>query len=507
VVILLLACAPRLDEVDRAWINRASLDVRGVRPTADEWALAAQDPDALVDTFVADARFERRARDLWAEIYRTQVDESEILGADLGVPDETAFKDSVGQEPLRLLGYVASHDLPWTTLLTADYTFADENLGTAFPIDRPAGDGWIKSHYTDDRPAAGVLATNGFWRRYTSTASNANRGRANAVSRILLCHDYLDQPIGFDPEIDLADAAAVTSAVREDPACVACHVSLDPIASSLFGFWWFSFKDPVESVRYYPEREALWASFTGVPPSWFGVPTPTLTDLAQAIAADPRFPNCAVEQAWSLLLRRDVRLDDTDAIVHHRDVFLDGGLRLRPLVRSILDDPRYRAPDPDADGDVPLKMVTAPLLASMVEDLTGYRWTDDAGHELLAMDAGGYRTLAGGIDGVDVPTPLRGPNATVPLVQERIAEAASRYVVDTDPTRLFTVDVDANPDADTVRTEVDALWLRVLGRAPSAGDRDATVQLWLDLDRAEGPRSAWAGVLCALLRDPTFLLY
>ena len=47
------------------------------------------------------------------------------------------------------------------------------------------------ARYQDGRPAAGVLATNGLWWRYRSTASNANRKRANQASRILLCQDYL----------------------------------------------------------------------------------------------------------------------------------------------------------------------------------------------------------------------------------------------------------------------------------------------------------------------------
>ncbi len=504
-MILLQACAPPLSDAERTWITRASLDARGVRPTAAEWA-DATDPAAVVDGFVADERFGGRAAALWEEIYRTRVDESDLAGADLGVPDEKAFRDSVGQEPLRLLAHVAENDLPWSVLLTADYTFADENLATAFPIDRPDGEGWVRSYYSDDRPAAGVLATNGFWRRYTSTQSNASRGRANAVSRIFLCNDYLDQPIPFEASVDLADVDAVDDAIRTAPSCVACHLSLDPLASALFGFWWYSFKDPVESVRYFPERERLWESYTHVPPSYFGSPIETITDLSTAIVADPRFVTCAVRQAWELMLRRSVTLEDTTALAAHREAFLGGGLALRPLIRSILDDPAYRASA--VDEEAPLKMATAPLLGSMVGDLTGFYWTDDEGHDLLALDDGGYRTLAGGSDGVDVPDPLKEPSATVPLVQERLAELASAHVVQVEPSRLLSVDVDATPEDDVLAEEVDALWLRILGGTPSDADREATIQLWHELATTEGgPRGAWIGVIGALLRDPTFLLY
>ena len=44
------------------------------------------------------------------------------------------------------------------------------------------------------------------------------------------------RPIQFDLDVNLLDEAAVTDALRTNPACVNCHVSLDPIASYLFGF-------------------------------------------------------------------------------------------------------------------------------------------------------------------------------------------------------------------------------------------------------------------------------
>ena len=36
---------------------------------------------------------------------------------------------------------------------------------------------------------------NAVWQRYPSMGGNANRHRANAVSKLLLCDDYLSRPI------------------------------------------------------------------------------------------------------------------------------------------------------------------------------------------------------------------------------------------------------------------------------------------------------------------------
>ena len=40
--------------------------------------------------------------------------------------------------------------------------------------------------------------TNGVWWRYYTTPNNFGRTRAAAISRLLLCEDYLLRPISFE---------------------------------------------------------------------------------------------------------------------------------------------------------------------------------------------------------------------------------------------------------------------------------------------------------------------
>lgn len=517
-MVILLACAdppevaetPEMGAVDL--LERASLDLRGVRPTVEEIEAVEADPgalDASLDALLQDPRFEGRVRDLWAEVYLTRTESYSITGATYDL-DPAAFQASVGDEALRVLGYIAANDLPYTELVTGDWTMADENLAAAWPIDHP-GTGWTRSTYTDGRPAAGVLATNGLWWRYTSTDSNANRKRANQISRIFLCNDYLSRPIEFDRNINLLDEEAVQTAITTNPSCQNCHASLDPIASYLFGFWWYDYTNPTEAAFYFPEREQRWRSYTEVEPSFYGEPGWNLADLGQQLAADHRFPECATQQAYELLLRRDVTLDDTDALVTHRNAFIEGGLTMRALIRSILDDPRYRSGATDTEGFVPKKMVTADMLASQIEDLTGFRWTA-TGYDMLGTDSVGVRTLAGGADGYNTTATATTPNATLLLVQARLAEAGALWVVDNEPERLFTVDFAATPETDqaAMAEQIQALHLRIFGRRVAVdGDEVAAgLELWSAVYAVEGDgATAWAAVLTALLRDPDFLLY
>jgi hypothetical protein len=528
-LLLLLSCGgePPADEAappamdDARLLSRASLDLRGVRPTPAELDRLAADPgalDALLDEYLQDARFEQRVLELFAEVYLTRADGFEQSAAQLGLEDEAAFQRAVGEEPLRLVARIAAEDLPWTEVVTADWTMANELTAAIWPLDYPPGaTGWQEARYTDERPAAGVLSTTGLWWRYTSTDSNANRKRANAASRILLCNDYLVRPIDFDRDVDLLDQDAVDDAIANNPSCASCHDSLDPFASYFFGFWSYLPGSSAEAGRYHPERERLWQDMTGVAPAYYGEPGDNLADLGRQIAEDPRFGSCAVEQVFEGLLRRQAGLDDTEALNRHREAFIAGGLRLRPLVRSVLDDADYRAGTTHGAGAVPTKLVGPDLLASQVEGLTGFRW-EYAGYDMLGTDLYGLRTLAGGADGRTVSASATVPNATLLLVQERLAEAAADHVVQADllagtaEARLFTA---ASPDTlpserAAATSQVQALHRAVFGRSVAADGEEVQANLAL-LDQlvavgADAP-AAWTALLAALLRDPDFLLY
>lgn len=506
-----------------ALLSRVSIDLRGVRPSIVELEEVDADPtrlDAAIDEYLADPRFEERVVDLFSEIWLTR---TETFPVNFEAFDLTGFDyadviRSVGEQPLRAVGHVAANDLPITDLVTADWTVADPILARMWPVDYPSGQsGWQRVPWTDGRPAAGVLVSNSVYWRYPSTDSNANRKRANQVSRILLCHDYLTRPIDFDRNVNLLDEGALQDALRNNEGCVNCHATLDPFAAYFFGFWTYEFTAN-EVSNYHPSRERLWESALGTAPAFYGEPGDGLEDLGWQIAADERFPQCLTEQVTELLLRRPADLLDADRLTAHREALVSQ-MTLRPLFRSVVTSPEYRSAESDPAGRaVPAKMMTPDLLASTVQDLTGFAWVGSSGQDLLRTDLAGFQTLAGGADGLTVTASSREPNTTVLLVQERLAEAASDYVVEHDlaePTaaRLFRdVKFTETPDTgrDVMVAQIRALHRRVLGRDVAADGPEvaANLELWTELYALDQdvPR-AWAGLLTALLRDPDFLIY
>jgi hypothetical protein len=510
-ILALLACTaeePLPAQEVVALLARASLDLRGVRPSEEEVAAVLADAEAL-DGFVAawfhDPRWEERVTAQYLDVLGTR-SESFLLFEREAIDDPQRFLDAIGQEAPRLVGRIAALDLPYSALVTTDWTMIDDALAAHYPTDYPPGErGWRVARYTDHRPAAGVLSTNGLWWRYTTTDANVNRRRANQVSRVFACSDFLQADVPFDPSIDLLDEDAVENAIATNPGCVACHRSLDPIASNLYGFWYF-YDDGYhlsDTVRYHPERERDWVDRTGIPPAWFGRPSAGLGTLPAAIVADDRFAPCAVRHAYRFLVGED--LADPDPLM---PTFRAGGGTVRAAWQAVLDDPAWAATP---------KLAGPTLVASMVEALTSYRWTLEAGggRDALTTEVDGFLTLAGGADGATVTTPLGTPSTTAALVQDRLAESAAAHVVAAESGRgeraLFRELDPANAGTEEERRElVRGLFVRVHTRVVEPGDPevDALLALWDDAFALTGRADqAWMAVVAVMLRSPDLVIY
>jgi hypothetical protein len=499
---------------------RASLDLRGVRPTVAEIEAIEADPtqlEPMITGFVEGDRFNQRISALFAEVFHTR-DEDPFVLLDYYFPEHSLenLSRSIGEEPLRVLAEIATADLSLDELVTGDWTMANDVLADIWPIDRPeVGGAWRRSHYTDDRPAAGVLAANGMWWQFGSMENNLNRGRANQVSRVFLCQDYLELQIDFGTDQPLDSEAALGDAIRTDPKCASCHDSLDPLASHMFGFWYYGTrkKIPPDMTNYHPSREREWVSYDMPPPAFRGVPTTGLYDLGQMIVRDPRFPACFVRHSFRTLLRRAPDREEQPLLDALTAGFEERGRRLKGLfVELALSEP-YTV----GSGERSLKLVDPALLAQMTYDLTGYRMTVDS-WDLIRAPMSGYLPLAGGVDGIHRWTPMTEPETTFLLVDKRLAEAAASHVVQHDlvgdepPLLLTLVDGTEDPvaDRDLIAAQLVELHLRILSQRvtaddPAIAEEIGLYQAVLDLGRTR--QDAWTAVISLLLRDPDYVTY
>jgi hypothetical protein len=539
-----------------AALARASMALRGVRPTPDELRAVAADPsrfDGYVDEWLRDPRFAATVRDLYADVLYVRSPDATLpqLGPHLRTPRKQ-LQDAVANEPLRLIERVVTDDLPLTTLVTADWTVLDAtgaSLWRGHGYD-PSGADVQQVPHTDGRPAAGLLTTNGLWVRHASMGANYNRGRANAVSRALLCVDHLDRDVPIDGSIDLADDDAVADAVDTNPACVSCHQSLDPLAATLWpifpqvdvgavGLAYLSgCAGPLGDLCYparlwRPELSGAWRLLRLRPPGLSGQPVDDLGALGAAIAADPRFATCAADRFWSYLTQTPLDEVPFEVSAQLTTTFLDAGLSARALAAAVVTHPRFlarAAVDPAVDAALRGPLIARPeQLGRMVEALTGFAWTQSVDGpectlldlncygdvELTTDDVFGFRAMAGGVDGASVLVPVLHPTPVQQLALAALAEDAAGFLLRNDldlpaaERRLLTlVELDTT-DEPAVRAQLAELHLAVLSELvdPAGPEVDATWQLWQAVHARSTPRRAWTATLAALLQAPQAWMY
>jgi hypothetical protein len=515
-------------------LARASLALRGIRPSPAELRAVASDPDlvtALVDGYVESAEFGATIRDLHDDLLLLHPELTNYTPPPAPPLQAISFSDmnrSIYDEPLRLIEDIVMTDQPYTRIVTADYTMADRTVATVWGFDHSDRDGWERARWDDHRGAAGILASTAIYLRHRSAAFNYNRGRANAISRSLLCHDFSESDIHIDTSVNLSDPAVVADAVVHNPSCAGCHQAMDPLASYFAPFLQGPMNAvyvPTYPVDFYKADDAnAWMTTTGRPPGYFGTRPEGLAGLGQAIAADPRFARCAAVNFASYLTEKPARDLSPAWIAELQDRFVQSGYSAKLLARAIVLSGEFRtgsATDPvAAEGVIGYQKVRPRQLARMLADLTGFAWQADTTAAIggwafgrvdyLDDDYLGYRVLAGGIDGYFVTAPTHTMSATAVLVARAAARQAAAFVVDHDAgalpagRRLFTRAAVDDVDPSHVRAELAELHARIYSELVEPDDPvldDALALFTAALDASGDARRAWTVTLTGMLSD------
>ena len=509
----------------REQLIRLSVDLRGVHPTETELQYIEANPELYedyVDRYMADSRFSGRMREVFNQRFLTRTDST--YGRMVAGASSAEVAWVIGEEPLQLLSYIIENDLPYSEIVLAEYTVANPLLAAVWDLDREetAEGGWSIAHYTDARPEAGILTMNSVWSRYPSMDGNANRHRANAVSNMLLCDDYLSRPIVLDRAAVDQLTVDPESAISENASCQSCHATLDPLSAHFFGF--FSYDDDAEFTGVYrPELEEGWRDYANKAPGFYGVPTANIPEMAALLAEDARFADCAVQTVWEGLTQRTLVDEDWSEFQEFRTAFVDSDQSIRTLVRSIVLSEGYRAAgssDPELDERLAtLKMVSPSQFSSIVSEITGYTWSF-GGVDGLTNHGSGLPVLLGGIDGDTVTSRSYDPSVGAVFIQERLAQSAGHYVATHDLASSRTDDAilllyvtaedtpNSNPEA--FEAQIRHLYLTATG-IPLEEDATEPANLmvvWEQVYSIEGSvTAAWSSVISAALRDPRVLTY
>ena len=523
---------------------RASMVVRGIRPSVDELEQVAANPgalDGIVDAYLESDEFGAFIRDLHAELYLLRADTTFQLPVkgylvERGY-DQDDLHHSTVEAPLRFVEEVIREDRPYTEILTADYAYANEVVADIYGLPfNPDGPEWQHSRWTDGRPHAGLLSDSEIWRRHVSNAQNFHRARANFVSHTFLCEDIGARDVIVEGGVALNDPFEVAAAVQTQPSCIGCHQVLDPLAALFWGYkeqlkrgaineayrqnceWdWDNGDPPRGSYRIdhwcYPLRfyvasdESLWDFYGLREPGYFGTPLTSMTDLGYAIAEDPRFAQCTARTFYSYMgqvERLEIPLETASAL---QDVLVESDFDIKTLVKTIVlsEDFRIDRVMNNADESVfapSMQTIRPEQFARTLQDLTGFVWLanqDKGGCEaggnncwndvdLLNSDLFGFRSMQGGIDGYTVTHPTHTATPTKLLSMAMAADEAAGWVVENDfnvppeSRKLLALVEVATTDEAVIRDQLAWLHKRILGEMVGPNDPavDLSYGLWAD---------------------------
>ncbi len=517
---------------------RASMVLRGVRPDLDEYRRVEQDPsqyEVIIDEYLNSEAFGVMVRQYFTEWL--ELDQAPdfypagfpSIGALSGLSSQE-LNGSIIQAAGRLAEHVVMQERPWSEIVTANYTLADHTVAVVWglPYDETVG-GWQVTSYNDGRPAAGALSDGWLFTRMPSTEGNRHRERASLVASAFICHDYPKRPIVIPPTLDLTSEDAIANAIEENPVCISCHHSLDPLAA--FFAEHHGLRIPATDItnypltQYTPEAKADFQQ-----PGWYGEPAEDLGDLGLLISEDPRFTSCTVRRFYSELMNSSLEEVPFRAIAKYLPAFKESNMDVKGLVRAVVMSPEFAATHVSMDDEAAYleigpRRATPQQLDTMFKDLTGYQWIADVDEvfgegnigqvPLLRDYIWGYRTLAGGPNNFDTVEHLRTINPTTLLVQKALAERAARHTArqDTIPPqapRLLTVEGAIEGEPFAVNEQLEHLTLRLFGTPePNRSMEVARLQELFDgaLSLSGDPIRAWEIVLAAMFQDPRIILY
>lgn len=178
-----------------------------------------------------------------------------INNTGLAANERNRFINSARIEPIELMKYIVNNDRSWADMVSGNYTVVNAILaqylqatvnGTfANPLDDtvflPAT--LPSQRLGGTREHAGVLSTQAWLSRFPTTPTNRNRHRVYIMARQFLGTDV--SALAVRP---IDDGAAFRVPTVENPACAACHDTIDPIAAG--------FQNWQENNRYLPFRDS-----------------------------------------------------------------------------------------------------------------------------------------------------------------------------------------------------------------------------------------------------------
>ena len=193
--------------------------------------------------------------------------------------------------------------------------------------------------------ASGILTMPIFLTKYGS-----RRARAHVLYNAFLCKDFVAESVKLAPSTE--------PDLTKRPGCSTCHQTLEPMAAYFTrvvesDWTWlpatvFPMAQPPRCAKQpnNPLCKQVYDSAFDQLRGAYAAPSHAEAGpagLARDLASAPELAPCVVQNVAQSLLGRQLAAEDDPWKTRLVKVFVDGGYRMRALVRAIVTSPRYRA--------------------------------------------------------------------------------------------------------------------------------------------------------------------
>jgi len=283
-----------------------------------------------------------------------------------------------GQEAVRYLEWLARDDRDFREVLTGKSTLVNGPLVQFYKHQAPAsccGNGWYFGYdkpeglvdssklpalaptdaanwkLTDRGPnASGILTMPVFLTKY-----GTRRGRAHVLYNVFQCRQFVAEDVKLEPSTE--------PDLTKRPGCSTCHATLEPMsayfARVLESDWtWLppalfpanSDKCKSDPLKMSGACKSFYdPSFTSTSKSLLRGAYSSAANadagpsgLASKIATSPEFSSCVVSNVSASFLGRPLGTDDAEMRARLEKTFVDGGYKLRALVKALVHEAAYR---------------------------------------------------------------------------------------------------------------------------------------------------------------------
>jgi hypothetical protein len=246
---------------------------------------------SLAETLITDSAARSNLSAYYDELYRLREVPTMQKDTEIFPNYDYVLAEDMRQETLRFIEHIVwDENGDSMDMLTANYTFVNEDLAAVYGIPGITGNQLQQATFPDGQNRAGFLSQAGFLTRHSHPAKNSPTRRGVFIQTKILCSEIPPPPPGVDTQLPADDGTPKTLREKleqhmEDESCAGCHSLIDPIGFSLENY------DPIGQFRT-EELNGLPIDATG---SIAGLGDFTnAAELAALLRDDPRAAQCVV---------------------------------------------------------------------------------------------------------------------------------------------------------------------------------------------------------------------